>query len=57
MRIFGRRKEVFEVARGVVDGKEITYSFTRAVPEEVAKREFREAVEKGLPSGSVILIP
>lgn len=57
MRIFGRRKDFFEVVRGVIDGKEITYSFTRPVPAEVAQREFKEAVEKGLPSGSVILMP
>jgi hypothetical protein len=57
MGIFGRRKEVFETARGIVDGKEITYTFTRAVPKDIAMREFREAAKRGLPSGSVILIP
>ena len=57
MGLFRRRKEVFETARGVVDGEEITYVFTKAVPEAVAMREFREAAKRGLPSGSVILIP
>lgn len=57
MRIFGRRKEGFELVRGIVDGKEITYSFTRPLPAEIATRKFKQAVENGLPSGSVILIP
>lgn len=48
---------MFEVARGVVDGKEFSYSFTKPLPAERAQREFKEAVEKGLPSGSVIIIP
>ena len=48
---------MFEVARGVVDGKEVTYSFTKPLAAERAQREFEEAVKKGLPSGSVIIIP
>lgn len=57
MRIFGRKKKSFDVARGVVDGKEITYSFTKPLAAERAQREFKDAVERGLPSGSVIIIP
>lgn len=57
MRIFGRKKKSFDVARGVVDGKEITYSFTKPLPAERAQREFKDALERGLPSGSVIIIP
>lgn len=58
MGVFSRRKPtLFDVATGTVAGKEITYSFTRAVPEGRAKQEFKEAVQKGLPSGSVIVIP
>lgn len=57
MRIFRRKKTMFEVARGVVDGKEVTYSFTKPLAAERAQREFEEAVKKGLPSGSVIIIP
>lgn len=57
MRIFRRKKEGFEVARGIVNGKEITYSFTKPLVAERAQREFKEAVAKGLPSGSVIIIP
>lgn len=57
MQFFRRRKDLFEVASGVVDGKEITYSFTRPVPEDIAKREFSAASKRGLPSGSVIVIP
>jgi hypothetical protein len=57
MQLFRRRKELFDVASGVVNGKEITYSFTRPVPEDVAKREFSNASKRGLPSGSVIVIP
>lgn len=58
MGVFSRRKPtLFDVATGTVGGKEITYSFTRAVAEDRAKQEFKEAVAKGLPSGSVIVIP
>lgn len=57
MRIFGRKKKRFDVARGVVDGKEVTYSFTKPLAAERAQREFKDAVERGLPSGSVIIIP
>lgn len=58
MGVFSRRKPtLFDVATGIVGGKEITYSFTRAVPEDRARQEFKEAVQKGLPSGSVIVIP
>ena len=54
---FFRRKKRFEVVSGIVAGKEVTYSFTRPVPEERAQREFKAAAEKRLPSGSVIIIP
>lgn len=57
MRLFARKKQLFDVARGIIDGEEISYSFTRPVPEEIAKREFSEAAKRGLPSGSVIVIP
>lgn len=58
MGVFSRKKQTFfDVATGFVDGKEITYSFTKSVPEERAKQEFKEAVKKGIPSGSVIVIP
>ena len=54
---FFRRKKRFEVVSGIVAGKEVTYSFTRPIPEERAQREFKAAAEKRLPSGSVIIIP
>ena len=57
MRLFARKKQLFDVASGIVDGKEISYSFTRPVPEDIAKREFSDAPKRGLPSGSVIVIP
>ena len=31
-----RRKKQYEVASGMVNGKEVTYSFTSPVPEERA---------------------
>jgi len=52
-----RRKKRYEVASGMVNGKEVTYSFTSPIPEERAMQEFQKAVKQGLPSGSVILIP
>jgi hypothetical protein len=52
----GRRKKLYEVVSGLVDGKEVTYSLTKPLPEDEAKREFKAAAEKRLPSGSVILI-
>lgn len=58
MRLFARKKKpLFDVARGTIDGEEVSYSFTRPVPEDIAKREFNEAAKRGLPSGSVILVP
>jgi hypothetical protein len=51
-----RERKLYEVAQGIVDGKEITYSFTRPLPEDEATEEFRKAADKGLPSGSVIII-
>ena len=54
---FFRHKKRFEVVSGIVDGKEVTYSLTRPVPEDRAQREFKAAAEKRLPSGSVIIIP
>ena len=58
MGFFSRRKPtLFDVATGVVDGNKITYSFTKPVPQDRAMQEFKEAVEKGIPSGSVIMIP
>jgi hypothetical protein len=46
----------YEIARSVVDGKEVTYNFTRPLPPDRAQEEFRKAVRQGLPSGSVIII-
>jgi hypothetical protein len=51
-----QERKLYEVAQGSVDGKEITYSFTRPLPKDQAMEEFRKAADKGLPSASVIII-
>jgi hypothetical protein len=55
--LFWRRKKLYEVASGVVGSKQVTYQFTSPIPEDRAMREFRNAVQQGLPDGSVIIIP
>jgi hypothetical protein len=51
-----KKPVVYEIARSVVDGKEVTYNFTNPLPLDRAQEEFRRAVRQGLPSGSVIIV-
>ena len=51
-----RRKKLYDVVSGTVEGRTVSYSFTTPVSEDRAKREFQAAAEKRLPTGSVILI-
>jgi hypothetical protein len=51
-----KRPVVYEIARSVVDGKEVVYNFTNPLPLDRAQEEFRRAVQQGLPSGSVIIV-